>query len=60
MQVHDDTNDLHSPQLTSSEGGSTTQGEDKKEDKEDVWERDPVNPRNWSSARKWIAIILVS
>jgi hypothetical protein len=63
IQLEDDTNDLHSLPLTGSEGGSAIQGEkieDKIEVKEDDWEHDPVNPRNWSPARKWIATSLVS
>ncbi|KAH7924032.1 MFS general substrate transporter [Leucogyrophana mollusca] len=34
--------------------------EDKIEDKEDDWEHDPINPRNWSTTKKWTATILVS
>lgn len=25
-----------------------------------TWEHDPINPRNWSAARKWVATALVS
>ncbi|KAG1753909.1 major facilitator superfamily domain-containing protein [Suillus paluster] len=53
----DDTNDLHLPQLTGSEGGSA---DDKSHDQGDDWEHDPMNPRNWSPAKKWIATSLVS
>ncbi|KII94683.1 hypothetical protein PLICRDRAFT_33499 [Plicaturopsis crispa FD-325 SS-3] len=38
--------------------------EDKKEEelenKEDDWEHDPVNPRNWSFGKKWRMVALVS
>ncbi|KAH7887863.1 multidrug resistance protein 4 [Phlebopus sp. FC_14] len=34
--------------------------EDKAEDKQDNWEQDPINPRNWSPARKWTATAIVS
>ncbi|OJA18265.1 hypothetical protein AZE42_05821 [Rhizopogon vesiculosus] len=63
VQLEGDTNDLHSLPLTGSDGGSAIQGdkvEDKIELKEDDWEHDPVNPINWSPARKWIATSLVS
>ncbi|KIJ70225.1 hypothetical protein HYDPIDRAFT_104912 [Hydnomerulius pinastri MD-312] len=34
--------------------------EDEIENIEDDWEHDPINPRNWSSAKKWTATALVS
>jgi hypothetical protein len=63
VPIQDDTNDLHPSQLAGSDGGSAIQADkvqNKFEDKEDDWEHDPVNPRNWSPARKWIAVTIVS
>jgi hypothetical protein len=61
--VQGDKHDIPSPQLPSS-GGAIPDDmiEDKIEDKDDHddWEHDPVNPRNWSPAKKWIATTLVS
>ncbi|KAF9222102.1 MFS general substrate transporter [Gyrodon lividus] len=39
---------------------STNKMEEKTEDKEDGWEHDPINPRNWSPLKKWTATALVS
>ena len=64
--VQDDPNDFHSAPLrvASSESGSAIQDdkvEKKIEDKDDDgWEQDPLNPRNWSPAKKWVATALVS
>jgi hypothetical protein len=61
--VQDDTNDLHPAQITGSEGGYAIPDDklqDKIEDGDDDWEHDPANPRNWSSAKKWTATMLVS
>ncbi|KAG2146699.1 major facilitator superfamily domain-containing protein [Suillus clintonianus] len=58
-----DTNDLHLPQPSSSEGGSAVADdkvEDKIQDKDHDWEHDPANPMNWSPIKKWITTILVS
>ncbi|KAG0709504.1 multidrug resistance protein 4 [Suillus ampliporus] len=60
---HGDTNDLHIPQRTSSDGGSVIsvdKVDDIIQDKEYDWEHDPVNPRNWSTARKWTAVSIAS
>ncbi|KAJ8597731.1 multidrug resistance protein 4 [Rhizopogon salebrosus TDB-379] len=61
--AQDDKHDIRSPQLPSS-GGAIPDDmvEDKIEDKDahDDWEHDPINPRNWSPAKKWIATTLVS
>ncbi|EPQ59329.1 MFS general substrate transporter [Gloeophyllum trabeum ATCC 11539] len=60
--------DLHDvgpiPQdLTQGEGESAVP-EDKKEEAlenvEDDWQHDPINPRNWSSKKKWLMVFLVS
>jgi len=44
--------------------GKSAMPEDKKEGKlenlGDDWEYDPMNPRNWSSVKKWTAIAIVS
>ncbi|OJA12250.1 hypothetical protein AZE42_04087 [Rhizopogon vesiculosus] len=66
--AHDDTNDLHAPQLPNREGPSANpdhKSEDKIKDKDvddddDDWEHDSVNPRNWCPTKKWIATTLVS
>ncbi|KAG1847721.1 hypothetical protein F4604DRAFT_1814319 [Suillus subluteus] len=29
-----------------------------KKQSEDKWQRDPVNPRNWSPAKKWTTIAI--
>jgi hypothetical protein len=58
-----DINDFHSPKLAPSQGGFAIQDaiEDQiKETDDDDWERDPVNPRNWSPTNKWVATTLVS
>ncbi|KAG0706897.1 major facilitator superfamily domain-containing protein [Suillus ampliporus] len=60
----DDANILYDlPQFNGGEGGSATSDDkvdDKLDDEEDDWEHDPMNPRNWSPAKKWIAVTLVS
>lgn len=57
------TNGLLSTPPVGGEGESAIPDdkiEDKIEDKEDDWEHDPINPRNWSSSKKWTATALVS
>ncbi|EIW82421.1 multidrug resistance protein 4 [Coniophora puteana RWD-64-598 SS2] len=34
--------------------------EEKIEAREEDWEHDPINPRNWSFSKKWIAVSIVS
>ncbi|KIJ66432.1 hypothetical protein HYDPIDRAFT_86594 [Hydnomerulius pinastri MD-312] len=51
------------PQPTGGEGPSAIPDdriEEEIEAKEDDWEHDPINPRNWSPAKKWTATALVS
>ncbi|KAG1753910.1 multidrug resistance protein 4 [Suillus paluster] len=55
-----DTNGHHLPKRASSEAGSVISDDKVKDNKEHDWEHDPVNPRNWSPAKKWIAVTLVS
>lgn len=60
--VEDDVND-HSPQLAGSEDMSVIPDDkivDTIQDKNDSWEHNPANPRNWSPAKKWTAAALVS
>jgi len=33
--------------------------EEKIEAREEDWEHDPINPRNWSFSKKWIAVSIV-
>jgi len=61
--VEDDANDIHSLQLAGSEDMSAIPDDkivDKIQDKNDSWEHNPANPRNWSPAKKWIATAIVS
>ncbi|KAG1874548.1 major facilitator superfamily domain-containing protein [Suillus subalutaceus] len=53
----DDSNDLHLPQVMRSEGQSAAEDSDKTHDD---WEHDPVNPRNWSPAKKWTTTTIVA
>ncbi|KAG1734164.1 multidrug resistance protein 4 [Suillus lakei] len=49
--------------VTGGNGGPAIPGdkvEDKVEDERHDWEHDPVNPRNWSPAKKWITTTIVS
>ncbi|KAG1755813.1 major facilitator superfamily domain-containing protein [Suillus lakei] len=55
----DDSNDLHFSQVAGGEDRSA-EAENKTDDKEYGWEHDPVNPRNWSPAKKWTTTTLVS
>ena len=60
----DNVDELHLSQLH----GASAIIDDKLEDKildhlqqlEDEWQHDPVNPRNWSLAKKWTATTIVS
>jgi hypothetical protein len=54
--VQGDMDYLHSGQLACGEGGSVID----KIEINDNWEHDPVNPRNWSPAKKWTTTTLVS
>ncbi|KIM90654.1 hypothetical protein PILCRDRAFT_811100 [Piloderma croceum F 1598] len=52
-----------SPMPTGGEGESAIPSDKEQEaleNSEDDWEHDPVNPRNWSSGKKWTAIAIVS
>jgi hypothetical protein len=54
--IQGDTDYLRSAQLACGEGEFAID----KIEVNDNWEYDPVNPRNWSPAKKWITTTLVS
>lgn len=60
----DEVGEPHLPQLHSASAINDENLDDKIPDylqqSEDEWQDDPVNPRNWSPARKWTATTVVS
>ena len=56
------TSNVPAATLTGGEGQSAIP-EDKKEEAlenaEDDWAHDPINPRNWTPAKKWTAVSIV-
>ncbi|EGO01812.1 hypothetical protein SERLA73DRAFT_177339 [Serpula lacrymans var. lacrymans S7.3] len=61
--VSDVPNPVVNPIPSGGEGESAIpedKVEEKVENKEEDWEHDPINPRNWSSGKKWTATAIVS
>lgn len=60
----DDVGEPHLPQLHSASAINDENLDDKIPDylqqSEDEWQDDPVNPRNWSPARKWTATTVLA
>ncbi|KAG2132064.1 major facilitator superfamily domain-containing protein [Suillus clintonianus] len=58
----DDMDDLHLPQLHVASAIPDDNLEDKISEKleqlEDEWQDDPINPRNWSPAKKWTTTLI--